>query len=390
MPTPVEILQKKQQEAAAAAQASQVKAAPTFPKDYSIYSDTGLAGLTPWNSGMDVPQQPTITQPEPVPTVEPLPDVAPAAAPAAAQPSDDYDSLSKTQKRMLAFAALHDAGQALQGNQGTMVRSLLGDFSARADQKRKERQAALELETETKRREMLMSLFPSGAVPDGAVTPVAGSVEAIQEQLARLRSQMGAYASLDQIPAYQARLTDLQGQLEAAQATEQAKKEEIKVDTGKLAQAKDAREIAKRALSASLGVTGAELDAKLEAIARGDEELDPASFLYGRQGILGSTEGFKNFKAAAEQLGAMMTFENMAEVIAAGAKLGILSDSDIKLLGSLSGVIDADNMPVQTAQSIFRLYSKLNQTIDTLEGKLAPSSVEDRINALRKKYEKGS
>lgn len=50
---------------------------------------------------------------------------------------DPYGKLSKTQRRMLAFAAISDAGRALQGKEGTMVTSLLGDFTARADQARK-------------------------------------------------------------------------------------------------------------------------------------------------------------------------------------------------------------------------------------------------------------
>jgi len=50
---------------------------------------------------------------------------------------DPYGKMSKTQRRMLAFAAISDAGRALQGKEGTMVTSLLGDFTKRADQARK-------------------------------------------------------------------------------------------------------------------------------------------------------------------------------------------------------------------------------------------------------------
>lgn len=50
---------------------------------------------------------------------------------------DPYGKMSKTQRRMLAFAAISDAGRALQGKEGTMVQSLLGDFTKRADQARK-------------------------------------------------------------------------------------------------------------------------------------------------------------------------------------------------------------------------------------------------------------
>jgi len=53
------------------------------------------------------------------------------------EPEDPYSNLTKTQKRMLAFAAISDAGAALQGMQGRAVRDLMGDFTKRADMQRK-------------------------------------------------------------------------------------------------------------------------------------------------------------------------------------------------------------------------------------------------------------
>lgn len=60
-----------------------------------------------------------------------------------AAPEDPYSNLSKTQKRMLAFAAISDAGAALQGMQGRAVRDLMGDFTERADMKRKAQAAQM-------------------------------------------------------------------------------------------------------------------------------------------------------------------------------------------------------------------------------------------------------
>jgi hypothetical protein len=57
--------------------------------------------------------------------------------PAQPDPTDPYANLSKTQKRMLAFAAIGDAGMALQGKEGTGVQNILADFTKRADMKRK-------------------------------------------------------------------------------------------------------------------------------------------------------------------------------------------------------------------------------------------------------------
>jgi hypothetical protein len=60
------------------------------------------------------------------------------------EPEDPYSNLTKTQKRMLAFAAISDAGAALQGMQGRAVRDLMGDFTARADQARKVKAAQMQ------------------------------------------------------------------------------------------------------------------------------------------------------------------------------------------------------------------------------------------------------
>lgn len=91
-----------------------------------------------------------------------------------AAPEDPYSNLTKTQKRMLAFAAISDAGAALQGMQGRAVRDLMGDFTARADQVRKAKAAQM-------RQEMLGSLM-------GAPSGMAGDMNAQKQQI------MGALA----------------------------------------------------------------------------------------------------------------------------------------------------------------------------------------------------
>lgn len=91
-----------------------------------------------------------------------------------AAPEDPYSNLSKTQRRMLAFAAISDAGAALQGMQGRAVRDLMGDFTARADQARKAKAAQM-------RQEMLGSLM-------GAPSGMTGDMNAQKQQI------MGALA----------------------------------------------------------------------------------------------------------------------------------------------------------------------------------------------------
>ena len=70
-----------------------------------------------------------------------------------------YDSMSKNQRRMLAFAGLSDAGRALQGMQGGKVEALLGRFNEQADIQRKATAAAAQ-------RQMLQGLVGGGVGAD--------------------------------------------------------------------------------------------------------------------------------------------------------------------------------------------------------------------------------
>ena len=63
-------------------------------------------------------------------------------APQTATPTDPYALLSKTQRKMLAFSALSDAGAALAGRQGGNFNAMLGRFNEQADMQRKATAAA--------------------------------------------------------------------------------------------------------------------------------------------------------------------------------------------------------------------------------------------------------
>jgi len=133
--------------------------------------------------------------PLPSPTAEPQP--MPSASPAATgntdmqalmmqmlkaqqqPPADPYDNLSKTQRRMLAFAAIQDAGAALQGKAGGNVDSLLKDFTNRADQQRKR-------EASVRQSQMLMGLMqPGGNAGAFDMSTVEGN-RAMAQQIANM------------------------------------------------------------------------------------------------------------------------------------------------------------------------------------------------------------
>lgn len=93
-----------------------------------------------------------------------------AANATALDPNDPYANLSKTQRRILAFSALQDAGLALQGVQGSNFQSAMSDFTERADQARKAKAAQ-------QRSAMLQNIMGGVGGPD--VTGGGMSREAI-------------------------------------------------------------------------------------------------------------------------------------------------------------------------------------------------------------------
>ena len=84
-----------------------------------------------------MPAAPAVTAAAPVASNANILQQLLAAQAAPAAPADPYENLSKTQRRMLAFAGLSDAGAALQGGQGGNVSAMLGRFNEQADMQRK-------------------------------------------------------------------------------------------------------------------------------------------------------------------------------------------------------------------------------------------------------------
>ena len=91
---------------------------------------------------------------------------------------DPFENLSRSQRTMLGFAALKDAGMALQGKEGGAVSSLLGDFRARADMERKRQAAVAQIQA----RQQVLGALGAGTLPPNA-TP-----EQIDAHIAKLTS----------------------------------------------------------------------------------------------------------------------------------------------------------------------------------------------------------
>lgn len=89
---------------------------------------------------------------------------------------DPFENLSRSQRTMIGFAALKDAGMALQGKEGGAVRGVMDDITARADMERK-RQAALA------QREVMANLLGGGGAASGGAL---NTPEAIRNRIQQL------------------------------------------------------------------------------------------------------------------------------------------------------------------------------------------------------------
>jgi hypothetical protein len=305
----------------------------------------------------------------------------------ASAPADDYgyltnpyENLSKTQRRMLAFAAIKDAGLSLQGKQGDTFNTMVSDITARADMARKAKAEQQRLERDRLMQAQVMAMLqgvPAGAVMGGAVdegaVPADQKIAALNNSIANLEAAAAQVAATDpnaaqalimQRDSLLRQRDELVASTEAAEAEAALTAEQESKLRAERGSALDALDAAERALAASLGIDQSEV---ASAVASG--EINPAKFVWSRLslGSMLESKDWKDFNSAVTQLGSMMTFQNLATILETGAKLGVLSDSDIRLIGNISGQMDTQRAPKQTADTVLRAYKKLQETIAAID-----------------------
>lgn len=297
-----------------------------------------------------------------VPTPPPVTGTkATAPTSAASDPSSIYN---EDMRRILRFAAIKDAGMALQGKEGNAVATLMGDFTKRADMARKAAAATAATDASRKQQAAFLSMLGMGGSSTGA-----GDLDAKRNAII-----MGMVTGTIEPQIGDAMLKEIDRQGEVAKEEEG----KIKVTEGKISQTKDILSTAKKSLLAATGLSEEEFD----ALAMEEGATVDAKGFYGNRLFLPETletNAFKDFKSNASKLTSIMTLQNLSDVIAAGARLGILSDSDIRLLGNMTGVIDPDTMPQQTADNIFGLYQKLTKTLQVLESGNANTFLDEKL-----------
>jgi hypothetical protein len=123
-------------------------------------------------------------------------------------PSDDpFANLSKTQRRMLAFAAMSDAGAALAGKQGGNFASTLSAFNDMADMRRKRTAAA-------QQQQMLQRVMGGGVAVGGSIADM--NVEQLMQRQQALANYAIANPSMAQgiaptMDIIEARIAELKG-----------------------------------------------------------------------------------------------------------------------------------------------------------------------------------
>ena len=284
------------------------------------------------------------------------------------QEGDQFSNLNRQQRMMLAFGAIKDAGFALQGKECTAFNSTLKAINDQMDRGRKAK--------ERKAISQLLGLS-EGAQPAVGTPAAPGGAGDARAELARLESQMGAFAQMGQMDFYNQKHAQLTSKIEAEKAAATKIEDENKLKQGKIAGYDQTISVAENALMASGGFDSVEdLRKAIEA-----DEFDPSSFLFTRQSFIPDTPAFKDFQSAANQFAAIMTFQNLGAIVDQGIKLGTLSDADLKIIGNQSGEIDPINGPEQTARNILQVYKSVSKT-----RKAMAASEDTELGAMLKKY----
>ena len=210
--------------------------------------------------------------------------MAPAPAP---RSSDPFENLSKTQRRMLAFSAMSDAGAALAGRQGGSFNSMLGRFGEIEDMNRKR--------TAAENQQAMMSRLVGGAGVGG------GAGGTIEDQI-RYYTQMLTIPSM--VPFASAKLAQLSGQADTSVA-----------DVG-------------MALSAS------DTLATVEDLMQSVQDNPSATGFWSQLFGLSPSTKAGELRIDVQTLRSNMALDALMRLKATGATLGSVSEKELELLES--------------------------------------------------------
>lgn len=137
--------------------------------------DIAIMNATQPTDPMSASLRPKISPPRPevatggqtVPTPPPVTGTKPTAPTGAS--SDPSSIYNEDMRRILRFAAIKDAGMALQGKEGNAVATIMGDFTKRADMARKANAAASLKNAKQQQGAALMGMLGMGGEGTGGL-----------------------------------------------------------------------------------------------------------------------------------------------------------------------------------------------------------------------------
>jgi hypothetical protein len=309
-------------------------------------------------NGFPTADDPSLTVPTGDPLVEPIPASMPAGSPLVAKmnpnatvpqistvlneaiPQDPFENLSRSQRTMLGFAALKDAGLALQGKEGGAFSGLLKGFRERADMERK-RQAAVA------RREALKSMM-GGAMPTGA----AGGDMIAQLEARKQALLQQAMLYPDMAPSLKLSIDEVNAQIERLQKEEFASQDTAMSATTVLNTVSDLSE----AIKQNPNITG------------------PIGMILG---VLPFTEAGQA-RLTAETLRANLAFDALRNIKAGGATLGSVSAPELALLEAKVANLNFNRGPeavLASLEEVDRYYKQL--VINAYNRADDPSKLDD-------------
>jgi len=240
-------------------------------------------------------------------------------------PQDPFENLSRGQRTMMGFAALKDAGFALQGKEGTAVRGVIDDITNRADMERK-RQGALA------RNQMMANALGGGSAGAGAQPQTAEEYRAAAQNLARQIAVMG-----DAGQALVPMLNQYMAEAERLGASEQGMENQVKSTAA-----------------------GLETVSDLIATVRDNPNVT---------GILGTLFSLVPTSKAAEAridvdtLRSNMALDALKNLKATGATLGSVSEAELKLLESEIAQINLNQSQDAVIKDLLKIQGRYQNAI---------------------------
>lgn len=241
-------------------------------------------------------------------------------------PQDPFENLSRGQRTMMGFAALKDAGFALQGKEGTAVRGVMKDITSRADMERK-RQAALA------RNQMIMSAVGGGAMASGSgQLQTAEDYRMAAQQLAQQIAMMGD-AGQGLIPMLQ----QYQAEAERLAASEKSTATTVKS-------------------------TAAGIQTVSDLIATVNENPNVTGLL-GTLFALVPTSKAAEARIDVDTLRSNMALDALKNLKATGATLGSVSEAELKLLESEIAQINLNQSQGAVIKDLTKIQDRYQNAI---------------------------